>query len=199
MFGLIHIYCGDGKGKTTAAVGLAVRCAGRGNKVLLVQFLKSRDSGELYSLAKLPDIEVMRGKENKKFTFQMNEEEKHALLIEHNKMFEQVLAKIKNGGYSLLILDEVIGALNAKVFEMPKLIEFLRHKPENLEVVLTGRNPAPELVEIADYVSEMRKVKHPMDKGIMAREGIEKITGGLYEITKCTACGYRKTQYGNYR
>ena len=174
MFGLIHIYCGDGKGKTTAAVGLAVRCAGRGNKVLLVQFLKSRDSGELYSLAKLPDIEVMRGKESKKFTFQMNEEEKHALLIEHNKMFEQVLAKVKNGGYSLLILDEVIGALNAKVFEMPKLIEFLRHKPENLEVVLTGRNPAPELVEIADYVSEMRKVKHPMDKGIMAREGIEK-------------------------
>ncbi len=174
MFGLIHIYCGDGKGKTTAAVGLAVRCAGRGNKVLLVQFLKSRDSGELYSLAKLQDIEVMRGKESKKFTFQMNEEEKHALLIEHNKMFEQVLAKIKNGGYSLLILDEVIGALNAKVFEMPKLIEFLRHKPENLEVVLTGRNPAPELVEIADYVSEMRKVKHPMDKGIMAREGIEK-------------------------
>lgn len=174
MFGLIHIYCGDGKGKTTAAVGLAVRCAGRGNKVLLVQFLKSRDSGELYSLAKLPDIEVMRGKESKKFTFQMNEEEKHALLIDHNKMFEQVLAKIKNGGYSLLILDEVIGALNAKVFEMPKLIEFLRHKPENLEVVLTGRNPAPELVEIADYVSEMRKVKHPMDKGIMAREGIEK-------------------------
>ena len=174
MFGLIHIYCGDGKGKTTAAVGLAVRCAGRGNKVLLVQFLKSRNSGELYSLAKLPDIEVMRGKESKKFTFQMNEEEKHALLIEHNKMFEQVLEKIKNGGYSLLILDEVIGALNAKVFEMPKLIEFLRHKPENLEVVLTGRNPAPELVEIADYVSEMRKVKHPMDKGIMAREGIEK-------------------------
>lgn len=174
MFGLIHIYCGDGKGKTTAAVGLAVRCAGRGNKVLLVQFLKSRDSGELYSLAKLPDIEVMRGKESKKFTFQMNEEEKHALLIEHNKMFEQVLAKIKNGGYSLLILDEVIGALNAKVFEMQKLIGFLRHKPENLEVVLTGRNPAPELVEIADYVSEMRKVKHPMDKGIMAREGIEK-------------------------
>lgn len=174
MFGLIHIYCGDGKGKTTAAVGLAVRCAGRGNKVLLVQFLKSRDSGELYSLAKLPDIEIMRGKESKKFTFQMNEEEKHALLIEHNKMFEQVVAKIKNGGYSLLILDEVIGALNAKVFEMPKLIEFLRHKPENLEVVLTGRNPAPELVEIADYVSEMRKVKHPMDKGIMAREGIEK-------------------------
>ncbi len=174
MFGLIHIYCGDGKGKTTAAIGLAVRCAGRGNKVLLVQFLKSRDSGELYSLARLPDIEVMRGKESKKFTFQMNDEEKHALLLEHNKMFEQVLEKIKTGNYSLLILDEVIGAVNAKVFDLHKLTAFLRSKPENLEVVLTGRNPAPELLELADYVSEMRKIKHPMDKGIMAREGIEK-------------------------
>lgn len=174
MFGLVHIYCGDGKGKTTAAVGLAVRCAGRGNKVLLVQFLKSRDSGELYSLAKLPDIEIMRGKESKKFTFQMNSEEKHALLLEHNKMFEQVLAKIATGNYALLILDEVIGAVNAKVFDINLLMEFLRNKPEHLEVVMTGRNPLPELVEIADYVSEVRKVKHPMDKGVMAREGIEK-------------------------
>ncbi len=174
MFGLIHIYCGDGKGKTTAAVGLAVRCAGRGNKVLLVQFLKSRDSGELYSLAKLPAIEVMRGKESKKFTFQMNDEEKHALLLEHNKMFDAVQEKIKTGSYALLVLDEVIGAINAKVFEKERLVDFLRHKPENLEVVLTGRNPALELLELADYVSEMRKIKHPMDRGIMAREGIEK-------------------------
>lgn len=174
MFGLIHIYCGDGKGKTTAAVGLAVRCAGRGNKVLLVQFLKSRDSGELYSLAKLPEIEVMRGKESKKFTFQMNDEEKHALLLEHNKMFDAVQEKIKTGSYALLVLDEVIGAINAKVFEKERLVDFLRNKPENLEVVLTGRNPALELLELADYVSEMRKIKHPMDRGIMAREGIEK-------------------------
>lgn len=174
MFGLIHIYCGDGKGKTTAAVGLAVRCAGRGNKVLLVQFLKSRDSGELYSLAKLPDIEVMRGKESKKFTFQMNEEEKHALLIEHNKMFEQVLAKVRSGNYALLVLDEVIGAINARVFDENRLIEFLLNKPENLEVVMSGRNPSARLIELADYVSEVRKVKHPMDRGIMAREGIEK-------------------------
>lgn len=174
MFGLIHIYCGDGKGKTTAAVGLAVRCAGRGNKVLLVQFLKSRDSGELYSLAKLPEIEIMRGKESKKFTFQMNDEEKHALLLEHNKMFDAVQEKIKTGSYALLVLDEVIGAINAKVFEKERLVDFLRHKPENLEVVLTGRNPALEFLELADYVSEMRKIKHPMDRGIMAREGIEK-------------------------
>ena len=182
MFGLTHIYCGDGKGKTTAAVGLAVRCAGRGNKVLLVQFLKSllvqflksRDSGELYSLAKLPDIEVMRGKESKKFTFQMNDEEKHALLLEHNKMFAMVLAKVRSGNYALLVLDEVIGAINARVFDENRLIEFLLNKPENLEVVMSGRNPSARLIELADYVSEVRKVKHPMDRGIMAREGIEK-------------------------
>ena len=173
MFGLTHIYCGDGKGKTTAAVGLAVRCAGRGNKVLLVQFLKSRDSGELYSLAKLPDIEVMRGKESKKFTFQMNDEEKHALLLEHNKI-DMVLAKVRSGNYALLVLDEVIGAINARVFDENRLIEFLLNKPENLEVVMSGRNPSARLIELADYVSEVRKVKHPMDRGIMAREGIEK-------------------------
>ena len=174
MFGLVHIYCGDGKGKTTASVGLAVRCAGRGNRVLLVQFLKSRDSGELYSLARLPEIEVMRGKESKKFTFQMNAEEKHALLLEHNKMFEQVLAKVSSSDYALLILDEVIGAINSGVFDESKLLAFLKSKPEDLEVVLTGRNPSAALVELADYVSEVRKVKHPMDRGIMAREGIEK-------------------------
>ena len=148
---------------------------------LLVQFLKSRDSGELYSLAKLPDIEVMRGKESKKFTFQMNDEEKHALLLEHNKMFDMVLAKVRSGNYALLVLDEVIGAINAKVFDenrliefLLNLIEFLLNKPENLEVVMSGRNPSARLIELADYVSEVRKVKHPMDRGIMAREGIEK-------------------------
>ena len=142
--------------------------------MLLVQFLKSRDSGELYSLAKLPDIEVMRGKESKKFTFQMNDEEKHALLLEHNKMFDMVLAKVRSGNYALLVLDEVIGAINAKVFDENRLIEFLLNKPENLEVVMSGRNPSARLIELADYVSEVRKVKHPMDRGIMAREGIEK-------------------------
>ncbi len=174
MFGLTHIYCGDGKGKTTAAVGLAVRCAGRGSKVLLVQFLKSRDSGELYSLAKLPDIEVMRGKESKKFTFQMNGEEKKLLLAEHNGMFAKVAEKLKLEKISLLILDEVIGAINSGVFDEQRLIEFLQNKPDDLEVVMTGRNPSERLIGLADYVSEVKKIKHPMDKGIMAREGIEK-------------------------
>ena len=115
--GLIHIYCGDGKGKTTAALGLAVRCAGHGNHVLIVQFLKSRPTGELKSLALLPTIEVMRGKETKKFTFQMNDEEKAQVKGEHLALFDKVKQKCRDGHIDLLILDEVIGAINTGVFD----------------------------------------------------------------------------------
>ena len=89
-FGLVHIYCGNGKGKTTAALGLAVRCAGRNNKVLIVQFLKSKETGELNSFVFLPNIEVIRGKESKKFTFQMNESEKEILRKEHSELFAKL-------------------------------------------------------------------------------------------------------------
>ncbi len=172
--GLIHIYCGDGKGKTTAAIGLAVRCSGHGNHVLFVQFLKSRPTGELKSLALLPDIELMRGKETKKFTFQMNAAEKAEVLREHLALFAKVKEKCAAEKIDLLILDEVIGACNTGVFDKNILADFLRSKPQQLEVVLTGRNPAPELVELADYVSEICKRKHPFDKGIPARTGVER-------------------------
>ena len=171
---MIHIYCGDGKGKTTAALGLAVRCAGHGNHVLIVQFLKSRPTGELKSLALLPTIEVMRGKETKKFTFQMNDEEKAQVKGEHLALFDKVKQKCRDGHIDLLILDEVIGAINTGVFDKDILVDFLKGKPAELEVVLTGRNPASELVELADYVSEICKRKHPYEKGIGARTGVER-------------------------
>lgn len=172
--GLIHIYCGDGKGKTTAALGLALRASGHGNKVLLVQFLKARPSGELKSLAHLPNIEILRGKATTKFTFQMNAAEKAQVKREHQMLFAQVLQKLFCEPIDLLILDEIIGACNAGVFSQDELLNFLYQKPEKLEVVLTGRNPAPELVELADYVSEIKKVKHPFDRGVPARTGIER-------------------------
>ncbi len=171
--GLIHIYCGDGKGKTTAALGLALRCAGRGNKVLFVQFLKSRPTGELASLKYVPNIEIMRGKEIMKFTFQMTEDEKKQVLCEHEQLFNRVIEKCSNGKIDLLILDEVIGACNTGVFNMSRLIDFMKNKPYSMEIVLTGRDPKQELVDLADYVSEIKKVKHPYDKGIPARSGIE--------------------------
>ena len=171
--GLIHIYCGDGKGKTTAALGLALRCAGRGNKVLFVQFLKSRPTGELTSLKYVPNIEIMRGKEIMKFTFQMTADEKKQVLLEHEQLFDRVVEKCAEEKIDLLILDEVIGACNTGVFNMDRLIDFMKNKPCSMEIVLTGRDPKPELIDLADYVSEIKKVKHPYDKGIPARSGIE--------------------------
>ena len=172
--GLIHIYTGDGKGKTTAALGLAVRCAGHGNRVLIVQFLKSRPTGELKSLALIPGIELLRGKETKKFTFQMTDAEKQEVLREHTALFSKVKEKINTEKIDLLILDEVLGACNTGVFDKALLLDFLQHKPQELEVVLTGRNPSPEIVNLADYVSEICKRKHPFDKGIPARTGVER-------------------------
>ena len=172
--GLIHIYCGDGKGKTTACLGLSIRCAGHGNKVLFVQFLKSRPTGELNSLKLFNNIEVMRGKETSKFTFQMTDEEKKEVLREHEALFDKVIEKISKEKIDLLILDEVIGACNTGVFNEERLVDFLKHKQPTLEVVLSGRNPAERLLEIADYVSEVCKRKHPKDRGTPARVGIEK-------------------------
>lgn len=172
--GLIHIYTGDGKGKTTACIGLAVRCAGHDNHVLLVQFLKGRPTGELKSLALIPNIEIWRGKETKKFTFQMTAEEKAQVLVDHMALFEKVKEKCFAGEVELLILDEVLGSINAGVFDKEALIDFLKNKPTTLEVVMSGRNPAPELVELADYVSEICMRKHPYTRGIPARTGIER-------------------------
>lgn len=172
--GLIHIYTGEGKGKTTACLGLAVRCAGHDNHVLLVQFLKGRPTGELKSLAFIPNIEVWRGKETKKFTFQMTPEEKKQVLADHMALFQRVKEKCFAGEVELLILDEVLGSINAGVFDKAELIDFLKNKPATLEVVMSGRNPAPELLELADYVSEVCKRKHPFERGIPARTGIER-------------------------
>lgn len=172
--GLIHIYCGDGKGKTTAALGLAVRCSGHGNKVLFVQFLKSRPTGELNALALLPNIEVMRGKENSKFTFQMSEDEKTEVLQRHMELFEVVKNRCQHEKIDLLVLDEIIGACNTGVFNIESLIDFLKNKPSALEVIMTGRNPSEKLLALSDYVSEICKRKHPFEKGIPARTGIER-------------------------
>lgn len=171
--GLIHIYCGDGKGKTTASIGLAVRCSGHGYKVLIVQFLKNRPTGELHSLKLLPNIELLRGKAIAKFTFQMSAAEKAQVKIEHMALFDKVKQKCQDEQIDLLILDEIIGACNTGVFDEHELISFLKHKPAEMEVVLTGRQPTAELLEQADYVSEICKRKHPFDKGILARMGIE--------------------------
>lgn len=172
--GLIHIYCGDGKGKTTAAMGLGMRAAGRSKKVLLTQFLKSNKTGELSSIEKLSEFfHVVKGVPAKKFVWNMNEEEKLEVKKEHTNRFREVTKKAIEEEYDLLILDEIIATINRDFVMLTEVIDFLKNKPTGLEVVMTGRNPKEELIELADYVSEIKAIKHPYNKGIKSRVGIE--------------------------
>lgn len=173
MSGLIHIYCGDGKGKTTAALGLALRACGNGYKVILVQFLKSQHTSELDILSYIENIEVIRSKKSDKFTWNLTDEEKRVLMEDNNSIFQKVTSSIEQYKKTLVIFDEIIGAIDTKLIDEDLVLDFLKNKPLNAEVVLTGRNPDNELLDLADYVSEIKKIKHPFDNGISAREGIE--------------------------
>ncbi len=171
--GLIHIYCGEGKGKTTCSVGLTVRASGYGLNVLFMQFLKSGNSSELKVLRTLPNVEVMGTKPIKKFSFQMTEEELKETREVNGKQFQEMCELLKDGKYDMLVLDESLGSIEAGLLDEDLIVNFLENKPEHLEVVLTGRYPSEKLVELADYVSRIDKVKHPYDQGVPARAGIE--------------------------
>lgn len=173
MKGLIHIYEGDGKGKTSAGVGLSVRCAGSGQKVLYTQFLKSDSSSELKVLEQIPGITVERCQKNFGFTFQMTPEVKEQAKAYYTEHFRKITKLAAEGGYRLLVMDEMIATYNLNMVHQEEVLEFLKNKSEELEVVMTGREPAKELVELADYVSRIVKIKHPFDQGVPARVGIE--------------------------
>lgn len=173
MTGLIHIYCGDGKGKTTAALGIVLRAVSAKNKVLFVQFLKDGNSSELKTLSKFSNVKIITGKGVDGFTFTMTDKEKEIVKKIHNNHLTEAIDICKNNNIGVLVLDEIIGAINLKLVDYNILLDFLKNKPENLEVIMTGRDPNKELIDIADYVSEVKKIKHPYDKGIEARVGID--------------------------
>lgn len=168
---MVHIYCGDGKGKTTAAMGLALRMAGAGKNVLIGQFFKDGSSGEIKVLKTIPGVEVLHCETVPGRYVHMTEPQKEQARKDYTAYLLTLLEQGKDS--DLLVLDEVISALNRVIVPIEPVTAFLRDFGPKLEVVLTGRNPAPELVEVADYVTEMRKEKHPFDKGVRARKGIE--------------------------
>lgn len=173
MKGLVHIYCGDGKGKTTASLGLAIRAAGSGMKVVFAQFLKGSDTSELESLKRIEGITVLRNPIDYGFYNRMTEDDKVAIKKLHNDTLTKAIKAVNDGECDLLILDEIIATYNYSLVDTNLVDELLSNKPDNLELVLTGRDPAPHFLEAADYVSEIKKVKHPFDQKIGARVGIE--------------------------
>lgn len=171
MAGLIHLYCGDGKGKTTAAVGLAVRASGAGKRVLFTQFFKDGSSSEVLRLRELPGVTTLHARTVKGFYHNMTPEQRGQAAQDYTALFRQVTQAAREA--DVLILDEIVSACNRGVVPEELVVDFLRSKPQPLEVVLTGRNPSAALMELADYITEMRKLRHPFDRGIAAREGIE--------------------------
>lgn len=167
----MQVYTGNGKGKTTAAFGLALRAIGRGLKVYVIQFIKGGfDYGELYIADKLPNLKLKAFGRGKFVTEKPAEKEDVKLAEEALALAEKV---IKSGEYDIVILDEVNVALDLKLIKTEKVVELVKSKPRHVELVLTGRYAPAEIVEIADLVTEMKEIKHPFSKGQQARKGIE--------------------------
>lgn len=158
---MIHVYHGDGKGKTTAAMGLALRMLAAGRRVVVVQFLKDGESGEVRLLAEHFGVPVFAGKASDKFTWSMTSEELAATCELHDGNLASALAELEGAQEGLLVLDE---ALVDRALDM---------SARGVEVALTGRAPSRKIVEKADYITEMRCEKHPYEQGICAREGVE--------------------------
>lgn len=173
MKACVHIYCGDGKGKTTAAIGLAVRAAGCKKRVLITRFLKTDHSGEVPALAAIPGIAVTPCKKSFGFFFNMTDEQKKEAAAYYQELLEKTLMRAVEESFDMVVLDEIMAVMNFGLVKEERVLEFLKGRPEGLEVVLTGREPSEALIGLSDYVSEIRKVKHPYDRGISAREGIE--------------------------
>lgn len=190
--GLVQVYTGNGKGKTSASIGLSLRAIGQGFSTYVIQFMKSGDSGELFSVKKyIPNFKIaqfgkdaLQDKQLKMFEFDGKgklqgtdgrfmflpdaaEKEPARRALEHASNI------IKSGKYDLVVLDEVNCALAKNLIEIKAVIQLLNEKPENVEIILTGRNAPEEIVARADYVSEIKEIKHPWSQGIGARRGIE--------------------------
>jgi len=168
--GLIQVYTGDGKGKTTAALGLALRAAGRNMKVLIVQFMKKWDYGELHSVKLIPNI-TLETFGTKEFIYKGKA--KKIDYEEAEKAFSFGIKGMQSGNYDIVIFDELNMALYYELLDLKEVVKKMKEKPQNVEIVITGRRAPEEIIEIADLVTEMKEIKHPYQKGVEARRGIE--------------------------
>ena len=168
--GLVHIYFGDGKGKTTAALGLALRALGDGLRVCVCQFLKGADSGEVEALRRFESAVLLRAEGGSdRFLWQMDEEERAAYLARHRELLKRAAAVDAD----VYVLDEAIDAAQAGAFSIEALLRQAEALRGRGEVILTGHEAPDALLDRADYITHMQKLRHPYDHGIHARRGIE--------------------------
>ncbi len=169
MKGLVHVYTGNGKGKTTAALGLALRATGQGMKVIVIQFLKGKpDCGEHIFTARYNAFEIVQFTHGNCFVLpeeQLKEDVERAIDFTHKT--------IHSGKYQMVILDEVFIAIRRRLLQTEMLVRIVKSKPDSLELVLTGSSAPTEIRELADYVTDMQMEKHPYLEGVAARKGIE--------------------------
>jgi cob(I)alamin adenosyltransferase len=169
--GLVQVYTGNGKGKTSAAFGLALRAIGRGFNVYVIQFIKGGfDYGELHIVDKLPNMKLAAFGRGKFITDVSPSGEDAKLAQEALKLATKV---VNEGEYDIVVLDEVNVALNMKLIKVVDILKLVKTKPKHVELILTGRNAPAKLVDAADLVTEMKEIKHPYMKGVPPRKGIE--------------------------
>jgi len=169
--GLVQVYTGNGKGKTSAAFGLALRAIGRGLKVYIIQFIKGGfDYGELYVVDKLPNLKLKAFGQGK-FVTQFPPSKKDVEIAK--EALELAKKIVKSGEYDVVILDEINVAMSLRLIKIEEVVNMIKEKPKNVELVLTGRYAPKEIIDIADLVTEMKEIKHPFQKGIPPRKGIE--------------------------
>lgn len=170
--GMVIVYTGNGKGKTTAALGLILRASGYGKKILLIQFIKNNLSGELKALRKFKGVKVIQG--GKGFVGIMGDK---LSFSEHQNFAQQTLEKlvkeIKSGNWDLVVADEILGALAGKLIKLSDVLDLLKIKLDDLDLVLTGRGAPKEIINLAEIVTEMKEIKHPFKQGILGKKGID--------------------------
>ncbi|MEN6357560.1 MAG: cob(I)yrinic acid a,c-diamide adenosyltransferase [Armatimonadota bacterium] len=171
--GLVHVYTGEGKGKTTAALGTAMRAVGWGLKVCVIQFIKGyADIGEALFAKRFPENLTI-----KQFTTDCSRSIDEKKVSQRKRVSQEAMAyaeqAVRNNNYDLIILDEINNAAHFNLIETDRILQMIQNKPEHLELILTGRDAPQEIIEAADYVTEMKMIKHPYEQGIQARKGID--------------------------
>lgn len=172
--GLIQVYTGEGKGKTTAAIGQGIRAYGNGLKVCMIQFLKGGPTGELLTIQELGDnFKIYRFEKQRDFVWNLNDKEINELKLEIREGYNFILDIIKNNKCDVLIIDEIMAVISNEFLSLNEVMYILDNKPETMELILTGRNTPEEIINKSNLVTNMGCIKHYYDEGIQGRKGIE--------------------------